>query len=200
MRCHSEVDHSLQVKNLSITESQAILIFTFSVLQQIPEKRSDLADIKKCHPRQADRLGTSSAKWGKLHEEWIKSLRVMSWGFAREKIISIIIGAGFSAPVGYPIGNRLNHLLLNSKNENIGFPSEGSLAVNSDGSKPVYAYKSSHQIDFEFCCQLMDHYTTIFKEFDYEKFFDYVVSTAFWTRMLKKLQNHFSMGPNQPTL
>lgn len=32
--------------------------------------------IPLCHPRQADRLGTSSAKWGKLHEEWIKSLSV----------------------------------------------------------------------------------------------------------------------------
>jgi len=24
-----------------------------------------------CHPRQADRLGTSNAKWGKLHDKWI---------------------------------------------------------------------------------------------------------------------------------
>ncbi|MBP6989812.1 hypothetical protein KBB48_03510 [Candidatus Shapirobacteria bacterium] len=26
-----------------------------------------------CHPRQADRLGTSNAKWGKLHDKWINS-------------------------------------------------------------------------------------------------------------------------------
>ena len=28
--------------------------------------------IALCHPRQADRLGSSSAKWGKLHDEWMK--------------------------------------------------------------------------------------------------------------------------------
>lgn len=28
--------------------------------------------IALCHPRQADRLGSSSTKWGQLHDEWIK--------------------------------------------------------------------------------------------------------------------------------
>lgn len=28
--------------------------------------------IALCHPRQADRLGSSSTKWGELHDEWIK--------------------------------------------------------------------------------------------------------------------------------
>lgn len=28
--------------------------------------------IPLCHPRQADRLGSSNAKWGKLHDEWLK--------------------------------------------------------------------------------------------------------------------------------
>lgn len=28
--------------------------------------------IPLCHPRQADKLGTSSIKWGKLHGDWIK--------------------------------------------------------------------------------------------------------------------------------
>ena len=30
--------------------------------------------ISLCHPRQAGRLGSSSAKWGKLHEDWIKNV------------------------------------------------------------------------------------------------------------------------------
>ena len=120
----------------------------------------------------------------------------MSWGFAREKIISILIGAGFSAPKGYPIGNRLNQLLLNSKNENIGFPSEGSLAVNTDGSKPEFGYKSSHQIDFEFCCELMNHYSKIFKNFDYEEFFDYTVSAAIFDKEVEKVAEPFLDGTN----
>jgi uracil-DNA glycosylase len=31
-----------------------------------------------CHPRQADRLGSSSEEWGKLHEQWISSRQVTS--------------------------------------------------------------------------------------------------------------------------
>lgn len=120
----------------------------------------------------------------------------MSWGFAREKITSMLIGAGFSAPIGYPIGSRLNQLLLNSKNENIAFASEGSLAVNTDGSKPDFGYKSSHQIDFEFCCKLMDHYTMISKDFDYEEFFDYAVSAAIFDKDIEKVAEPFLDGTN----
>lgn len=29
--------------------------------------------IPLCHPRQADRLGSSNTKWGKLHDNWIKN-------------------------------------------------------------------------------------------------------------------------------
>jgi hypothetical protein len=32
--------------------------------------------ISLCHPRQAGRLGTSNFQWGKLHDDWIKSLQV----------------------------------------------------------------------------------------------------------------------------
>ncbi len=31
--------------------------------------------IPLCHPRQADRLGNSNAKWGKLHDCWMKELK-----------------------------------------------------------------------------------------------------------------------------
>jgi hypothetical protein len=116
--------------------------------------------------------------------------------FAREKAISFLLGAGFSASVGYPIGNSLNKLLLNSKNENIGFPSEGSLAVNIDGSKPDFGYKSSHQIDFEFCCQLMDYYRSISNDFDYEKFYDYAVTYAFFDKEVEKIAEPFLNGTN----
>jgi len=114
----------------------------------------------------------------------------------KEHTVSFLLGAGFSAPIGYPIGNRLNELLLNSKNENIGFSSEGSLAVNLDGSKPDFGYKSSHQIDFEFCCQMMEYYTSIFRDFDYEKFYDYAVSSAFFDKEVDKIAEPFLDGSN----
>jgi hypothetical protein len=44
-----------------------------------------------------------------------------------ENSISFLIGSGFSAPMGYPVSKTLNELLLNSKNENIGFHMSGSL-------------------------------------------------------------------------
>jgi len=93
--------------------------------------------------------------------------------------ISILLGAGFSAPAGYPIGNELNNYLLNSKNENISFHSSGSLAVNSDGSKPNFGFKSSHEIDFDFCCDLMEYYNKLHKGFDYEEFYDYIIEGVY---------------------
>ena len=73
--------------------------------------------------------------------------------------ISFLIGAGFSAPKGYPNGRTLNSLILNSKNENIAFHTSGSLVINIDGTKPELGHKSSHQIEFEFFCELLEYYT-----------------------------------------
>ncbi|MBK8382302.1 MAG: hypothetical protein IPL16_10510 [Ignavibacteria bacterium] len=28
--------------------------------------------LSSCHPRQADRLGSSNEKWGQLHDNWTK--------------------------------------------------------------------------------------------------------------------------------
>lgn len=116
--------------------------------------------------------------------------------YPRENTVSFLLGAGFSAPIGYPTGKKLNQLLLNSKNENIGFPSEGSLAVNTDGSKPDFGYKSSHQIDFEFCCRLMDYYASISKDFDYENFYDFAVSLSFHEKEIENIAEPFLDGTN----
>ena len=113
-----------------------------------------------------------------------------------KRTISFLLGAGFSAPIGYPIGNELNQLLLKSRNENIAFSSEGSLVVAIDGSKPDLGYKSSHQIDFEFACEVMDYYSSVKKEFDYEEFYDYAVSSAFHDPDIKKISEPFLDGDN----
>lgn len=90
------------------------------------------------------------------------------------KNISILLGAGFSAPMGYPIGNKLNELLLNSNNENFGFHTSGSLVVNTDGSKPDFGYKTAYDIQFEFCYELMKYFKEKNGYFDYEEFYDYI--------------------------
>lgn len=110
--------------------------------------------------------------------------------------VSFLLGAGFSAPMGYPIGNELNRLLLNSRNENIGFSSEGSLVVTTDGSKPDFGYKSSHQIDFEFACQMMDYFSSISNGFDYEEFYDYSVTSVFHDPEIEKIAEPFLDGNN----
>jgi len=116
--------------------------------------------------------------------------------YSQENTISFLLGAGFSAPIGYPIGKKLNEFLLNSKNENIEFHSIGSLAVNTDGTKPDFGYKSSHQIEFEFCCQLMDYYASISKGFDYENFYDYIIDLVYYNKEVEKIAEPFLNGTN----
>ena len=88
--------------------------------------------------------------------------------------ISFLLGAGFSAPMGYPIGNQLNELLISSINDNLAFASSGDLTVRTDGKKSDFGYKTSYDIEFEFCYSLMLHYKDKKGDFDYEEFYDYI--------------------------
>lgn len=92
--------------------------------------------------------------------------------------LSLLLGAGFSAPMGYPIGNKVNDLLLKCKDDNFTFHTSGHLTVNQDGSKPDFGYKTSHQHTFEFCADLIQYYKDKFGRFDYEEFYDYIVDGA----------------------
>ena len=64
--------------------------------------------------------------------------------------ISLLLGAGFSAPQGYPIGNQLNDLILKSNEDNFAFAPSGDLAIRTDGKKPDFGYKTSYDIEFEY--------------------------------------------------
>jgi len=105
--------------------------------------------------------------------------------------ISLLLGAGFSAPIGYPIGKTLNALLMNSKNGNIGFHTSGSLVINTDGSKPDFGFKTSYDIDFEFCCALMDHFASIRNGFDYEEFYDYISDNVYFDKNVDRIAKPF---------
>lgn len=56
----------------------------------------------------------------------------------QRKSISLLLGAGFSAPMGYPIGNDLNERLLNFDDEDVDFAPSGELAISTDGQKPQF--------------------------------------------------------------
>ena len=54
------------------------------------------------------------------------------------KSISILLGAGFSVPMGYPTGRKLNQSLLNFDDNKCSIePNTGVLVTTIDGSKPI---------------------------------------------------------------
>lgn len=105
----------------------------------------------------------------------------------QEKSISILLGAGFSAPMGYPIGNQLNTKLLNCTGDDFAFSPAGELCVSTDGSKPDLGYKNSYDWYFDFCKDAIHYYNNNIKAFDYEEFYDYLREKAKDDNELKKL-------------
>lgn len=49
---------------------------TYGSVHEISINNKTYKVIPLCHPRQADRLGTSTDKWGNLHEEWMKKKNI----------------------------------------------------------------------------------------------------------------------------
>ena len=107
------------------------------------------------------------------------------------KSISFLLGAGFSAPQGYPIGNKLNELLLKSIDDNFAFAPSGDLTISTDGCKPDFGYKTSYDIEFEFCHSLMLHFKDIKGVFDYEEFFDFITDELENDENLEKIAKPF---------
>lgn len=92
--------------------------------------------------------------------------------------ISILLGAGFSANKGYPVGNTLNKLLLNCDLNLIGFHTGGGLMVSTDGKKPSVGYKTSYDINAEFCIEMFKLFNSKAGYFDYEEFYDFLKDKA----------------------
>lgn len=108
--------------------------------------------------------------------------------------ISILLGAGFSAPIGYPIGSALNKNLLNLTTDLIGFSPDGRLTYSSDGKKPDFGYKTSYDIEFEFCIDLIKYYNKKIKLFDYEEFYDYLLDDASNDKDAEKVASQYLFG------
>lgn len=97
---------------------------------------------------------------------------------AGRKSVSILLGAGFSAPMGYPIGNDMNNGLLNFDDNSLDFAPCGTLATSTDGTKPMFQMDgvlNNHQKYFIFCKRLIKEYTEAHNDmFDYELFYDFI--------------------------
>lgn len=96
------------------------------------------------------------------------------------KTISILLGAGFSAPKGFPIGNEMNNGLLNFDDTNVDFSPFGELAISTDGQKPQFQTEGVHNVHqkyFIFCKRLIKEYAKARNDdFDYELFYDFIKS------------------------
>jgi NAD-dependent SIR2 family protein deacetylase len=84
--------------------------------------------------------------------------------------ISVLIGAGFSANYGYPIGNKLNEKILKLKDSDFCIGTEGSLCLLQDGKEDPFYY-SSYFTNKMFFLEFVDFYRKI-KTFHYEDFYD----------------------------
>ena len=95
-----------------------------------------------------------------------------------KKSVSFLLGAGFSAPKGYPIGKKLNEELLNFDDSKLDFSPDGYLATSNDGTKPKFqidGVQNIHQKHFEFCKSLINEYFKAHgNKFDYEEFYDFI--------------------------
>lgn len=94
------------------------------------------------------------------------------------KSVSFLLGAGFSAPMGYPVGSVLNSLLLSCDGSTFGFYTDGTLVVSTNGTKPDFGYKTSYDYDFEFCKDLIKLFDKKRGYFDYEEFYDFYNNEA----------------------
>jgi hypothetical protein len=101
----------------------------------------------------------------------------------RERSISLLLGAGFSAPMGYPVGNQLNEKLLSCNEDNLSFTPVGEICVNAEVNMPGNYYDSC----FNFCKNAINYYNDNIKSFDYEEFYDYLKEKAKDDRRLKEV-------------
>jgi hypothetical protein len=105
--------------------------------------------------------------------------------------ISLLLGAGFSAPMGYPIGNQLNSILLNCTGEEFAFHTNGSLVTSTDGKKPNFGYKTSYDIRFDFCMKMIKYFNESRRYFDYEEFYDFIKDEAQEDKQVELLAQSF---------
>ncbi len=97
-----------------------------------------------------------------------------------KKHISLLLGAGFSIPAGYPLGEHVNKGIIEFENKNVAFSPDGTLVErdNDDDSDFSHNSKSQHFKIFLFCNRLIKLYNEKNGGFDYENFYDFIRPNA----------------------
>lgn len=100
---------------------------------------------------------------------------------SKRNSISLLLGAGFSVPMGYPTANTLATKLLNLDDEHIGFSPSGQLVTyptstpkTNLGNENIYWEKV-----YILCKKLITAYSNSNEGFDYEAFYDFLRDEAF---------------------
>lgn len=114
--------------------------------------------------------------------------------FSERKSISLLLGAGFSAPKGYPVGNTVNKKLLEYHTYPISFSPAGEIATTKTGEKPefgVMGYQNRYEKQYSFCLDLIKYYNENNKNFDYEIFYDFIKSKEIYAEEYQHLASKY---------
>jgi hypothetical protein len=102
---------------------------------------------------------------------------------------SLLLGAGFSAQMGYPIGNQLNESILRLEGTEFGFSTDGKLVVDRpNGGRPNFGYRNSYDNQFDFLLELIKYYHSKIKTFDYEEFYDFLSDENQWNLLTEEFE------------
>lgn len=104
--------------------------------------------------------------------------------FSNMPSISLLLGAGFSVPKGYPAGKKLNKQILACDGTEFTFHTDGSII----STYPDAMYRNTHEIRFDFVRQLIRFYNDNIKPkpFDYEEFYDYLLEAIYNDKLVEE--------------
>lgn len=93
------------------------------------------------------------------------------------KSISLLLGAGFSAPMGYPIGNDLNKKLQDYQCFNVNVSPDGKLYFLNP-NKTACTACNPYNVYLKCCISLIKEYSKQ-NQFDYEEFFEFLAKKEY---------------------
>ena len=112
----------------------------------------------------------------------------------KQNKISLLLGAGFSAPMGYPLAKDLNNKIINLQAEPICVGPNGEVLEFQHGFTPhPNPSFSIHQPEYDFLKYFIRNYNKeVNGDFDYEVFFDVIVREIFD----HKFEHLYKCNPN----
>ncbi len=113
------------------------------------------------------------------------------------KSISLLLGAGFSAPMGYPVGNQLNEEMLKLTHNDFRVD---SVEILHRKENPQEGNREPNDLIYRFCVDLTKHFKQQEKNFDYEEFYDYLKEKASTDRTVEKMAEQYCSFFDKDTL